>query len=90
MVGSDHVARTLCCDRSAEYLSTSGTDVTMIGWGTVVHVLLEVAQMAHDQLGVSCEVIDLQTILPYDSATIEKVGSSLFPFISRVRNSAQL
>lgn len=49
-----------------------GTDVTMIGWGTVVHVLLEVAQMAHEQMGVNCEVIDLQTIMPYDSATIEK------------------
>ncbi|KAL5265516.1 hypothetical protein ACHWQZ_G006288 [Mnemiopsis leidyi] len=49
-----------------------GSDVTMIGWGTVVHVLLEVAQMAHDELGVSCEVIDLQTIMPYDSETIEK------------------
>ena len=47
--------------------------MTMIGWGTVVHVLLEVAQMAHDELGVSCEVIDLQTIMPYDSETIEKV-----------------
>ena len=46
----------------------------MIGWGTVVHVLLEVAQMAQEQLGVSCEVIDLQTIMPYDSATIEKVA----------------
>ena len=47
--------------------------MTMIGWGTVVHVLLEVAQMAQEQLGVSCEVIDLQTIVPYDSETIEKV-----------------
>ena len=45
----------------------------MIGWGTVVHVLLEVAQMAHEQMGVNCEVIDLQSIMPYDSATIEKV-----------------
>lgn len=46
----------------------------MIGWGTVVHVLLEVAQMAQERLGVSCEVIDLQTILPYDAETLEKVG----------------
>eukprot|EP00116_Pleurobrachia_bachei_P010546 sb/3470808/ len=43
----------------------------MIGWGTVVHVLLEVAAMAQEQLGVSCEVIDLQTIVPYDAQTIE-------------------
>ena len=49
----------------------------MIGWGTVVHVLLEVAKMAEEELNVSCEVIDLQTIMPYDSQTIEKVTTIL-------------
>ena len=33
-----------------------GTDVTLIGWGTQVHVLRETAQMAEERLGVSCEV----------------------------------
>jgi len=36
-------------------------------------VLREVATMAQEKLGVSCELIDLQTILPWDSETICKV-----------------
>lgn len=51
-----------------------GNDVTLVGWGTQVHVLLEVAKIAQEKLGVSCEVIDLRTILPWDSDTICKVG----------------
>ncbi|XP_052811632.1 2-oxoisovalerate dehydrogenase subunit beta, mitochondrial-like [Mya arenaria] len=47
-----------------------GSDVTLLGYGTQVHVLIEVATMAKEQLGVSCEVIDLRTILPYDIETI--------------------
>lgn len=33
-----------------------GSDVTLIGWGTQVHVLQEVADLAQEKLGVSCEV----------------------------------
>ncbi|CAG0917925.1 unnamed protein product [Notodromas monacha] len=49
-----------------------GADVTLIGWGTQVHVLKEVAEMAESQLGVSCEVIDLVSIIPWDKETIFK------------------
>ena len=45
----------------------------MVAWGTQVHILHEVAKMAKDKLGVSCELIDLRTILPWDIETIEKV-----------------
>lgn len=48
--------------------------MTLVGWGTQVHVLLEVAKIAQETLGVSCEVIDLRTILPWDTETIAKVG----------------
>ena len=34
----------------------------------------EVAVMAQEKLGVSCEVIDLKTILPWDTETVCKVG----------------
>ncbi|XP_069130568.1 2-oxoisovalerate dehydrogenase subunit beta, mitochondrial-like [Argopecten irradians] len=47
-----------------------GSDVTMVGWGTQVHVLREVAQLAQEKLNVSCELIDLRTILPWDQDTI--------------------
>jgi len=49
-----------------------GKDVTLIGWGTQVHVLLEVAQLAKEQLGVNCEVIDLVSILPWDKDAVCK------------------
>lgn len=55
-------------------VSRSGTDVTLVGWGTQVHVLLEVAELAQEKLEVSCEVIDLVTILPWDVDTICEVN----------------
>ncbi|XP_068021269.1 2-oxoisovalerate dehydrogenase subunit beta, mitochondrial [Melanerpes formicivorus] len=55
----------------AEVLQT-GSDVTMVAWGTQVHVIKEVASMAQEKLGVSCEVIDLRTILPWDTETVCK------------------
>lgn len=42
-------------------------------FGLQVHVLREVAAMAQEKLGVSCELIDLQTILPWDTETVCKV-----------------
>jgi len=47
--------------------------VTVVGWGTQVHVLRDVCKMAKDELGISCELIDLQTILPWDEETVIKV-----------------
>lgn len=51
-----------------------GTDITLIGWGTQVHVLLEVAEMANKDCGISCEVIDLVSILPWDKITVANVS----------------
>lgn len=50
-----------------------GSDVTLVGWGTQIHVLRDVCKMAKDQLGVNCELIDLRTILPWDEETVIKV-----------------
>lgn len=47
-----------------------GNDITLIGWGTQVHVLLEVAEIAKQQLKVNCEVIDLVSLLPWDKETV--------------------
>lgn len=55
------------------YFLFPGSDVTMVGWGTQVHILREVADMAKNQLDVSCELIDLRTILPWDVDTVEQV-----------------
>ncbi|XP_062549730.1 2-oxoisovalerate dehydrogenase subunit beta, mitochondrial [Armigeres subalbatus] len=48
----------------------AGNDLTLIGWGTQIHVLTEVADMAKKQYGVNCEVIDLVSILPWDKETV--------------------
>lgn len=50
-----------------------GKDITIVAWGTQVHVALEAAQMAKEQLGASVEVIDLETIHPWDAETVIKV-----------------
>ena len=47
--------------------------MTLVGWGTQVHVLREVCKIAKEELGVSCELIDLQTIIPWDEETVIKV-----------------
>ncbi|XP_076307779.1 2-oxoisovalerate dehydrogenase subunit beta, mitochondrial-like isoform X1 [Tachypleus tridentatus] len=49
-----------------------GDHVTLVGWGTQVHVLKDVCQLAQDKLNVSCELIDLVSILPWDKDTIAK------------------
>jgi 2-oxoisovalerate dehydrogenase E1 component beta subunit len=46
-----------------------GSDITLVSWGTQVHVLREVAQLAAKE-NISCEVIDLRTIVPWDVDTI--------------------
>ena len=56
----------------------TGSDVTLIGWGTQVHVLLEASEMASTELGVSCEVIDVQTLLPWDQDCIINVRRFFF------------
>lgn len=53
-----------------------GRDITLIGWGTQVHVLLEVAEIANQDYGISCEVIDLVSILPWDKKTVSDVSNS--------------
>lgn len=47
-----------------------GSDITLIGWGAQVHVLSQAAQAVSDSDGISCEVIDLRTLLPWDVDTV--------------------
>lgn len=51
-----------------------GKDLTLLGWGTQVHVLREVAELAKEKLNIECEVIDLVSILPWDKETIIQVS----------------
>jgi len=47
-----------------EILKT-GTDVTVVTYGSMCRIVLEAAEALED-FGVSCEVIDVQTLLPFD------------------------
>lgn len=49
-----------------------GSDVTIVGWGAQVQKLQKACQMAADLYGISTELIDLRTILPWDVHTIEQ------------------
>lgn len=44
----------------------------MIGWGSQLRVIQSAARMAEEELGVTCEVIDLKTVYPYDFEIIRK------------------
>jgi 2-oxoisovalerate dehydrogenase E1 component beta subunit len=45
-----------------------GSDVTLLAYGTMVHVTLAVV----DEMGIDAEVIDLRTLIPLDIETIEE------------------
>jgi 2-oxoisovalerate dehydrogenase E1 component beta subunit len=45
-----------------------GNDLTVLAYGTMVHVTLAVV----DELGIDAEVIDLRTLIPLDIETIEE------------------
>ncbi|CAD6186073.1 unnamed protein product [Caenorhabditis auriculariae] len=55
-----------------------GKDITIVSWGTQVHVALEAAQLAKEKLEIDVEVIDLQSIQPWDEdhvvESVKKTG----------------
>ncbi|SFX48387.1 alpha-ketoacid dehydrogenase subunit beta [Marinospirillum alkaliphilum] len=46
-----------------------GTDVTLVAWGAQVQAIEKAAELAAEA-GISCEVIDLRTLLPWDHDTL--------------------
>lgn len=42
-----------------------GTDVTIVSYGSTLRIVLE-ATTTLEKLGISCEVVDVQTLLPFD------------------------
>jgi 2-oxoisovalerate dehydrogenase E1 component beta subunit len=57
-----------------------GTDISLLAWGAQVEIIEKAAFMAQEQ-GISCEVIDLRSILPWDvetiCASVQKTGRLL-------------
>lgn len=48
-----------------------GNDVTVVGWGGQLRVLETACQLASENYGINCELIDLQTLLPWDVEAVE-------------------
>jgi len=42
-----------------------GTDVTIVTYGSTLRIVLEATETL-DKMGISCEVVDVQTLLPFD------------------------
>ncbi len=42
-----------------------GTDVTVVTYGSTLRIVMEAAESL-EKLGISCEVVDVQTLLPFD------------------------
>lgn len=53
---------------SAEVIQ-EGSDITLLAWGAQVEIIQKAAAMALED-GVSCEIIDLRSILPWDAQTV--------------------
>ena len=48
-----------------------GSDIALVGWGTQMRVLQQAADSVASN-GISCEIIDLQTLLPWDVDTVQR------------------
>ncbi|WP_299262459.1 transketolase C-terminal domain-containing protein [uncultured Psychrosphaera sp.] len=46
-----------------------GSDITLLAWGAQVEIIEKAAAMAELE-GISCEIIDLRTVLPWDLETV--------------------
>ena len=64
-----------------------GSDVTVVGWGGQLKVLEKACDKA-EEAGISCELIDLRTLAPWDvgmvTESVMKTGRVSFSFLLRV------
>ena len=50
-------------------VTQQGTDITLLAWGAQMEMVEKASEMAANE-GISCEIIDLRTILPWDVETV--------------------
>jgi 2-oxoisovalerate dehydrogenase E1 component beta subunit len=50
-------------------VTKTGDQVTVLAWGAQMEIVEKAVEMAEND-GISCEIIDLRTILPWDSETV--------------------
>jgi 2-oxoisovalerate dehydrogenase E1 component beta subunit len=54
-------------------VTKEGSDVTVVGYGAILHTINEAVELIEREDGTSCEVIDVRTLVPLDRETI--IGS---------------
>lgn len=58
-------------------VTQQGSDISLLAWGAQMEIIEKAAEMAQAD-GISCEIIDLRTILPWDvetvAASVRKTG----------------
>ena len=59
-----------------------GTDITMVTYGSTIRIVQEASETL-DKLNISCEIIDVQTLLPFDThhsilASLKKTNRIVF------------
>lgn len=50
-------------------VTKEGSDITLLAWGAQMEIIEKAADMAEKD-GISCEIIDLRSILPWDRETV--------------------
>jgi len=63
-------------------VTRQGTDVTIVSYGSVLRIIQDAAKTL-DKLDISCEIIDVQTLLPFDTdhlilASLKKTSRIVF------------
>ncbi len=70
----------LCVPIGRARLRREGGDISIITYGNTVHLALRAAERLAEE-GVSCDVLDLRSVLPYDrdaiAATVAKTGKAM-------------
>ena len=59
----------------------TGSDITLIAWGAQLRTLVAAADLAQQRHGVTADILDLRTLLPYDTdaivTSVNKTGRCL-------------
>lgn len=66
------------------HVTRQGDDLTVYAYGMMHYYALQAAQMVSAQDGIECEVVDLRTLVPLDTATVldsfKKTGKALIVY----------
>ena len=65
-------------------VTREGTDLTIYAYGMMAFYAFQAAEMVANEDGISCEIVDLRTLLPVDKTTIlqsfQKTGKALIVY----------